>query len=208
MGARLHTTLSDADVDEFDDWCEHLVVRDVRDQVVGTYRVLCPDKSAQLGRWYAESEFDLSPLEPLRAKMIEVGRACVDPEHREGGVIMALWSGLGQFMTVNRYEYMLGCVSVPLTQGPQTAVDVYHHLRSIQALSDTYDLNPLRPFSSDIPCSDHPVSLPPLLKGYLRLGAKVCSTASYDADFNTADFLTLLRLEDMHPRYARHFLRS
>ena len=98
MGARLATTLPGHDVDLFDDYCEHLLVRDVITQeVIGTYRVLTPTQAKRAGSTYSDIEFDLVRLRAVRERMVEVGRSCVHPAHRQGTVIMALMGGVIAF---------------------------------------------------------------------------------------------------------------
>src|SRR3989344_3022771 len=95
------------DVDLFDDYCEHLLVRDVQSQqVIGTYRVLTPAQARRVGGTYSDTEFDLTRLRSLRPRMVELGRSCVHPDHRHGGVIMALWSALADFMVRNQLDTM------------------------------------------------------------------------------------------------------
>jgi len=90
MGARLNTPLAGHDVDLFDNFCEHLLVRDqATGQVIGTYRVLTPAQAKRVGSFYSDTEFDLTRLRSLRERMVELGRSCVHPDHRHGGVIMA-----------------------------------------------------------------------------------------------------------------------
>src|SRR6202161_3071231 len=104
MGARL-TGPAGLDVDAFDSYCDHLLVRDLDTlKVVGTYRALPPHQAARVGRLYAESEFNVSRLTHLRPKMVEVGRSCVHPDYRSGAVIMSLWGGLAAYMMHHRYE--------------------------------------------------------------------------------------------------------
>src|SRR3546814_469019 len=87
------------DVDRYDAWCRHFMVCDVQSgKVVGTYRVLLPEHAATLGGYYSESEFDISPLDAMRPELVEVGRSCIHPEYRRGGVIMLLWTALAQTM--------------------------------------------------------------------------------------------------------------
>jgi len=93
MGARLSTPLAGHDVDLFDNFCEHLLVRDQATcQVIGTYRVLTPAQAKRVGSFYSDTEFDLTRLRSMRERMVELGRSCVHPDHRHGGVIMALWA--------------------------------------------------------------------------------------------------------------------
>jgi putative hemolysin len=122
LGARLHTPLAGHDVDRYDDFCEHLLVRhEESGEVVGTYRALTPSQARLAGSSYTDSEFDLAPLAPLRSRMLELGRSCVHPQHRHGAVILALWSALAQFMSHNELDTMIGCASIPLLHGGSAA---------------------------------------------------------------------------------------
>jgi putative hemolysin len=193
------------DVDPFDDYCDHLLIRDVASQtVVGTYRVMSPRSARALGRLYAESEFDLSALKSLRPDMVEVGRSCVHRDFRQGAVILALWGGLGAYMRAHGFQWMLGCSSVPMGDGGRFAANLYHSLGQ-SLVPPSQRVTPHHPLRVAALATGEAVTPPALLKGYLRLGAKICGEPAWDPDFNCADFLTLLRMADIHPRYARHF---
>lgn len=115
MGARLSTALPGHDIDRFDDYCEHLLVRDkTTQQVIGTYRVLTPNQADRIGETYIDTEFDLARLEALPPQMLELGRSCVHPSYRNGIVILALWRALGEFMVQRELEFMIGCASIPM----------------------------------------------------------------------------------------------
>ncbi|SAL45996.1 GNAT family N-acetyltransferase [Caballeronia telluris] len=206
MGARL-TGPAGLDVDAFDAFCDHLLVRDLDTlKVVGTYRVLPPHQAARIGRLYAESEFDVSRLTHLRPKLVEVGRSCVHPDYRNGAVIMSLWGGLATYMMQNGYETMLGCASVGMVDGGHYAANLYCSLAADALTAPEYRAFPHTPLPVEELRTGVDVSAPPLVKGYLRLGAKICGAPAWDPDFNTADFLTLFRLSDINARYARHFM--
>jgi putative hemolysin len=206
MGAQLSGPTG-LDVDEFDAYCDHLLVRDLDTlKVVGTYRVLPPHRAAQIGRLYSEGEFDISRLTHLRAKMVEVGRSCVHPDYRSGSVIMSLWAGLADYMKKHGYETMLGCASVPMGDGGHYAANLYCALSKTSMTEPEYRAFPHTPLPVDELKTGGEASAPPLVKGYLRLGAKICGAPAWDPHFNTADFLTLLRLTDINARYARHFM--
>ena len=184
---------------------EHREVGDTL-KVVGTYRALPPHQAARIGRLYAESEFDVSRLTHLRPKMVEVGRSCVHPDYRSGAVIMSLWAGLAAYMKHNGYETMLGCASVAMVDGGHYAANLYCALRDTAMTAPEYHAFPHTPLPVDELRTGADVAPPPLVKGYLRLGAKICGAPAWDPDFNCADFLTLLRLSEINARYARHFL--
>ena len=207
MGAKLPKAKNGLDQDLFDAWCDHLIVRDEETlRVVGTYRVLTPHQARKLGSLYSETEFDLTRLTHLRPKMIELGRSCVHQDYRTGSVIMALWSGIGRYMVQGGYESMLGCASVSMADGGHYAASLYQQFRTKHLADIEYRVFPRLALPIGSLNQSLQVEPPPLVKGYMRLGAKICGAPAWDPDFNTADFLTLLRLPDLHPRYARHFL--
>jgi putative hemolysin len=206
-GAQLSTRVAGLDEDEFDSLCDHLIVRDLRrDMVVGTYRILTSWKAKELGRFYSESEFDLTNLKPLTPRLVEVGRSCIHPEYRQGAVITLLWAGLAQYMVSGGYEYLMGCASISLADGGALATETYLNLRNTCMSPSHWRVVPHRPYPVG---TSHLVGkpiLPPLVKGYVRLGAYVCGEPGWDERFNTADLLMLLPLSRMDSRYARHFL--
>ena len=207
LGARLSHNSEGLDIDDFDSYCEHLLIRDQESlKVVGTYRVLPPHKAKEIGRLYSDTEFDLTRLDHLRPKLVELGRSCVHQDYRSGAVIMALWSGLAQYMLKNNFEIMLGCASIPMGDGGHFAASLYNSLGNQQMAPAELRAFPYLPLPLDKLNGRLDVEPPPLIKGYLKLGAKVCSAPAWDPDFNTADLLTMMRLSDINPRYAKHFL--
>ncbi|MBS0452010.1 MAG: GNAT family N-acetyltransferase [Proteobacteria bacterium] len=211
MGARLNTSLPGHDIDLFDDFCEHLLVRDeATREVIGTYRVLTPAQARRVGSTYSDTEFDLTRLRDLRERMVELGRSCVHPEHRHGGVILALWGALAGFMQRNRLDTMIGCASIPMwhqgvTSG-DAAASIWRQLSATHMASIRYHVQPRLPLPVERLDSSLAVEPPALIRGYLRLGAKVLGAPAWDPDFNTADLPMLMRLEDLPSRYRRHFL--
>ncbi|WP_313790305.1 GNAT family N-acetyltransferase [Mycoavidus cysteinexigens] len=195
------------DNDEFDAHCDHLLVRDPQTfEIVGTYRVLPPHRAMRLGRLYAQGEFNIEQLAPLRHKMVEVGRSCVHRDYRRGMVIMSLWTGLAEYMLRHGYETMLGCASVSVADGGHFAANLYRALEAESMTTAQFRAFPRVALPIDSLQTGASVTLPPLIKGYLRLGAKICGAPAFDPAFNTADFLTLFNLSEINPRYARHFL--
>jgi putative hemolysin len=205
MGAKLHRARLGMDCDEFDALCDHLLVRDEdSNKVVGTYRILPPHRHAQIGRLYADAEFDLSGLEHLRPSLVEVGRSCVHPNYRSGPAILLLWAGLARYMRDGGYRHLIGCASVSLADGGAQAAGLRDRLQA-HLIDARQRARPRVAFAHEGIGRGALPELPPLIKGYLRLGAKVCAEPAWDADFNCADFLIWLALQDMEPRYARHF---
>lgn len=195
--------------DDFDDHCDHLLVRDTRTlKVVGTYRVLGGRGLARTGGFYSESEFDLSRLENLRPRILEAGRACIHPDYRGGGVLMMLWAGLAACMRRENAEYLIGCASVSLADGGTTINGLYRQLAAEHLAPAEYRVEPKLafPLHDDPPTT--PITVPALIKGYLRSGAWVCGQPSWDPDFHCADLFMMLPLARMESRYARHYLKD
>jgi putative hemolysin len=129
MGARLSSLHPGLDTDLYDPYCDHLLVREMSSgEVVGTYRILTPDSAQRVGSYYSEQEFDLTRLSFLRPRMAELGRSCVHPAHRSGGVIARLWIGLADYMTRYGYEYIVGCASVGMAEGGHAAASIHRQL--------------------------------------------------------------------------------
>lgn len=207
MGARLPDAGSGLDVDLFDPFCQHLLVRDTTTlEVVGTYRLLTPEGARDAGCFYAQTEFDLTRLTHLLDRTVEVGRAAVHPDYRNGAVITLLWAGLARFIEQYGYDYLIGCASVSMADGGHTAASLFRrvgleHMSPVEWRVFPRQRLPLEALNNTLN-----VPLPPLLKGYLRLGCYVCGEPAWDPDFNTADLMLILPRALMNPRYARHFL--
>lgn len=202
-GARLSANGIDHDV--FDAYCDHLLVRDsLTQEVVGTYRILPPESAARLRCWYSETEFFMNRIERLRDSTVEVGRSCVHSHYRGGAAIMMLWSGVAQYMKLGGYKHLIGCASVSLRDGGIQAASLYQQLAPHMAPAEL-QVFPKNRLPVERLNAEAGVEPPPLVKGYLRLGAKVCGDPAWDPDFNTADFLMLLSLDNMSSKYARHF---
>ncbi len=215
MGARLPKSVPGHDIDLFDDYCEHLLVRDsATRQVIGTYRLLTPAQAKRVGSFYSDTEFDLTRLRMLRDKMVELGRSCVHPEHRHGGVIMALWTALAGFMVRNDLDTMIGCASIPMQyEGPHgiiggghAAASIWRQVREKHLAAIEYHVRPRLPLPVDKLDDSLDVEPPALIKGYLRLGAKVLGAPAWDPDFNAADLPMMMRLAELPARYRKHFL--
>jgi putative hemolysin len=220
MGARLSPppgTLPGLDADRFDPFCDHLMVSAGRDeddgppgQLLGTYRVLPPEAARRAGGLYADTEFDLTPLQALRDQAVELGRACVHVDGRSGGVIMTLWTALGRYMATRQLQTMIGCASVSLADGGQGARQLWRGLRQNHLAESSWQVRPRMPLplaSHDAPeVASDATDIPPLIKGYLRCGARLLGPPALDGAFNTADMPLMLRVHEMTPRYRQHFI--
>ena len=211
MGARLQCKLPGHDIDLFDYFCEHLLVRDTATgEVIGTYRLLTPAQAKRVGSTYSDTEFDLTRLRSLRTRMVELGRSCVHPDYRHGGVIMSLWGALAEFMQRNGLDIMIGCASIPMWHNGVVSGDVaaslWKQLSKTHLAPIEYRVHPRLPLPVEQMDSSLQVEAPALIKGYLRLGTKILGAPAWDPDFNSADLPMMMRIEDLPARYRKHFL--
>lgn len=206
LGARLSGPAPGLDGDEFDDLCDHLVVRDdPTGEIVGCYRMLPPGRSPRL---YSDGEFDLGELAGLRPTLVETGRSCVHPDHRSGAVVSLMWTGIARYLLLTGHRWLAGCASVPLSDGGTLAAGVWRRVERSHLSPAGLRVRPLRPWDhAALPVeASSAVRMPPLLRGYLRLGAWVCGEPAFDPDFGVADLFVLLSMDRVDPRYLRFLL--
>lgn len=195
------------DADEFDEVCDHLIVHDHNTgATVGTYRMQTGVSAAAHLGYYSEREFDFTPLEPARAGILELGRACVAAEHRSQAVIGLLWKGIAQYAQGRDVRYLVGCSSL-------TSQDEAAGLAAYRALAPEHLAGPkwqTRPHAAwrCAPREAHAVAppIPRLLRAYLALGAKICGEPAIDREFRTIDFLTWLDLQTLPVRLLNKFI--
>jgi len=209
MGARLDCDEPGIESDRFDPFCQHLLVRDVAsDEVVGCYRILTDTQAAHAGGFYSQTEFDLTRILAIPGRFVEVGRTCIHPDYRSGAAIGLLWSGLARFMFMHKYDYLMGCASIPLHGGMEQVGAIWHTLATSHLMSPEWRVFPRIPLAAlPKPDDDATPDLPPLIRGYLRLGARACGEPAWDPAFNVADLFLLLSLDRLNARYAQHFIR-
>ncbi len=206
LGAKLPTRTPGIDQDIYDPYCDHLVVRDENTaEVVGTYRILSPENARRIGGYYSENEFDLTRLQHLRPRLVEIGRSCVHADYRSGATITLLWAGLAKYMQDHGHEYLIGCASISMADGGHAAASLYNRLETHMSPLE-YRVFPRCPLPLAALRNDQPAEMPPLIKGYLRAGAYVCGDPAWDPDFNTADLPILMPMSRVNGRYARHFM--
>ncbi|MEU2106648.1 MULTISPECIES: GNAT family N-acetyltransferase [unclassified Nocardia] len=200
------------DADRFDEHCDHMLVRDdAGGEFVGCYRMLPPDKVAAAGGYYTATEFDLTQLDPEGMRIVEMGRACVVPDHRNGSVLTLMWAGILHYIQLTGYEWVMGCVSVPMRDTPADPPGV--NVRGVRdmllgrhASDPERRVHPYNPVIVDGKTLDELTppgrpKLPPLVRGYLRLGAEICGEPAHDPAFAVADFVALLGLNTINTRY-------
>jgi putative hemolysin len=222
MGAKPSPRMarSRRDSDPFDEICDHLMVLDHSrgvgaEAVVGTYRLIRREAARRCGRFYSAAEYDISRLVAYPGPVLELGRSCVDPAYRARAVMPLLWSGIATYVFHYDIELMFGCASLPGTDPDQLAVPLsylYHHrlappeLRA-RALPERYvDMRRLPPESIDAERTLG--TLPPLIKGYLRLGGFVGDGAVIDHQFNTTDVCVVVKTDLVAAKYSRHYVRQ
>jgi L-ornithine Nalpha-acyltransferase len=207
------------DSDPFDEICDHLMVLDHArgigaDAVVGTYRLIRREAARRCGRFYSAAEYDITRLATYPGPVLELGRSCVDPAYRARAVMPLLWSGIAAYVFHYEIALMFGCASLPGTEPDQLAVPLtylyHHHLAPpeirTRALPERYvDMRRIDPASIDI---ERALSaLPPLIKGYLRLGGFVGDGAVIDHQFNTTDVCVVVKTDLVTEKYTRHYER-
>lgn len=222
MGAtpNAQTRLSRRDRDEFDSVADHLLVVDHAigpgpEGVVGTYRMLQPAGAAAIGRFYTADEYDISPITSFPGRVLELGRSCVDITYRGRAVMQLLWRGIAAYVFHNQIDLMFGCASLPGTDPERLAVELSylyeHHLAPPalrpRAKPDRYIDMRRVPVSSFDPRRVNQM-LPPLIKGYLRIGGFIGDGAVIDPQFNTTDVAMILKTDLVTDKYYRHYERQ
>jgi putative hemolysin len=222
MGARPSRGMarSKRDGDPFDEICDHLMVLDHArgegaDAVVGTYRLIRREAARRCGRFYSAAEYDVTRLATYPGPVLELGRSCVDPAYRARAVMPLLWSGIAAYVFHYDIELMFGCASLPGTDPDELAAPLsylhHHHLAPIelrpQALPERYvEMRRLDPGRIDPERTRS--QLPPLIKGYLRLGGFVGDGAVIDHQFNTTDVCVVVKTDLVAEKYSRHYVRQ
>jgi putative hemolysin len=222
MGARPDDEMArlKRDFDSFDTCCDHLLVLDTlresgREVVVGTYRLICRPAAAVHGGFYTASEFDIGTILDYPGEILELGRSCVDAGYRTRPTMQLLWRGIASYVFHHDIALMFGCASLPGIDPGALAVPLsyLHHnhlappaLRP-RALGERYvDMRLLDPH--EINAARALTELPPLIKGYLRLGGFVGEGAVIDRQFNTIDVCIVVKTDLVTEKYYRHYERQ
>ncbi|MBB6147101.1 putative hemolysin [Silvibacterium bohemicum] len=200
------------DQDEFDLFCDHLIVEDrSRGEIVGTYRMQSGAMAKRNIGYYSAQEFDFTPYERIRSEVLELGRASIDRDHRSSEVLNLLWRGIAQYAKFYGLRYLIGCSSLN-SEDPQSGWTVFGQLSSFLVAPElrtvptsSYALPPAST-SSETLISEMPIKVPKLLKTYIGVGARICGTPAWDRAFKTIDFLTLLDLAQLSPAARNRFL--
>lgn len=206
------------DIDDYDEFADHLVVvnqDEGKEEIVGTYRLLRQELAEKYGRFYSSSEFDLQTLIDSDQSLLELGRSCVLPEYRTRPVLNLLWQGIADYITENKVDLMFGCASLHSTNIKsisQPLSYLYHHhlapeeLR-VRALKGQYiNMNIVPKEELDVKAAFK--NLPPLIKGYIRLGAVIGDGAVIDEQFNTTDVFIIVQTHLVTDKYRKHYERK
>ncbi|MEO3427749.1 GNAT family N-acyltransferase [Pelagibius sp. CAU 1746] len=208
------------DFDSFDDYCDHLLVFD-EDRgsgpgaVVGTYRVMRREGAARRGQFYSSDEYEIDNLTAYPGEILELGRSCVDPTFRSGATMQLLWRGIAEYVFYYDISIMFGCASLPGTDPQELRMPLaylhHHHLAPpalrARAVADRYvAMDLLPPEQVDIVRARQ--ALPPLIKGYLRLGGFVGDGAVVDWEFGTTDVCIVVKTDLVTEKYRRHYTRD
>jgi len=200
--------ITGCDEDRFDAVCDHLLVEEnASNQIVGTYRMLPGPLAAasELG-YYSAQEFDFTPFEPYRAKILELGRACVHQDHRNQTVVGILWRGLALYARNCGSRFFLGCSSLT-SQNPDEGAAVYHHLTPKYLVDEPFRTVPTANFAFELRrMPGVPVKVPRLMAAYLAVGCRICGAPAIDREFKTIDFLTLCDFENVPLAVTRKYL--
>jgi len=215
--------LARRDIDSYDAHCDHLLVLDHdaqdsqaanRPAVVGTYRLLRQSVAEDHGGFYSAGEFDIGALIARHANLqfLELGRSCVLAPYRNKRTVELLWHGIWSYVLQSRLDVMIGCASLDGTEPKQIALSLsflHHYARApepwrARALPERYiEMNRMSKEAIDPKAALR--GLPPLIKGYLRLGAYIGDGAVIDHEFGTTDVLIVLPVSAISERYIEHF---
>lgn len=222
MGAR-GDTITDRDQrdrDAYDAVADHLLVVDHAiapgpEGVVGTYRLIRRQAAGRVGQFYSADEYDLSVIERIPGELLELGRSCVDARYRNRAVMQLLWHGIAAYVFHYKIDLMFGCASLPGTDPDAIAAELsylyYHHLapRTLRPRALPHRYVEMRRLDRDeIDPKRAAATLPPLIKGYLRLGGFVGDGAVIDAQFNTTDVAVVVKTDMVTESYYRHYERQ
>jgi L-ornithine Nalpha-acyltransferase len=214
------STSESRDADRFDDLCDHLLVFDEslpgpsQAQIVGTYRLLRQERSLLAGGFYSAAEYDVQALVARHGtrRFLELGRSCVLPQYRSKRTVELLWQGIWAYCHAHRIDVMFGCASFPGTIAARHAMPLsflHHHalaeqewrVRAVEGWGTPMDLMPPEAVDAKTAIA----AMPPLIKGYLRLGARFGEHAVIDREFGSTDVFVILRTEEIAERYLGHY---
>jgi putative hemolysin len=202
-------TASQLDVDEMDFLCDHLLILDRESgRALGTYRLISSRFSP---RFYSSGEFAIDGILQLPGHKLELGRACIHQEYRNGAIINLLWKGIAEYVRKTETKYLFGCASVQTTD-PRMASQLYAYLQGKGLATGEYNVGPTEKYRSPLPVAAAAVAaeemgrnLPPLIQSYVLAGAKFYGEPALDRDFQCYDFFMMLKIEEMSRLFRRRY---
>src|SRR5919108_4998408 len=201
------------DVDDFDPFCDHLIVRDTKNgEVVGTYRLLRGSQAKKNIGFYSEREFNLVKIKRLEGELLELGRSCARKDFRDRALIPLMWEAIAQYVKRHRIRFLFGCGSL-YTTDPKEVSECFSFLKRKYYADEAFRVAPIdecrfEGIVDNVEIDDEHalfLKLPSLIKGYLRLAAVICGPPALDREFGTADFLVLLDMHKLSSDYLRRF---
>lgn len=199
---------SQLDIDEYDKNADHLIIFKKNDHTaIGTYRIL---NSETTPFFYSENEFNMESVKVLKGIKLEVGRACIHPEYRNSTILSSLWTGISEYIRQTNAQYIFGCSSIPINS--TAPLNQFHHILIQKYLSSPNErVIPKKKFPLKHVNMDEKNSqkferiLPPLLKGYLKMGGKICGEPAWDSELKTLDYFTLVKRSELHPSFSKKY---
>jgi len=204
------------DSDVYDTFCDHLIVKEISSgAVVGTYRLLPQKKADHHIGFYSENEFDMTLFKSFPGQSLELGRSCVAKAYRSLAVINLLWTGIARYLENHAITHLFGCASFHTSNVKEMAA-AFAYLKLYHSAPNKYHVTPLPRCAMDLPfqfltsneIKESYKKFPPLIKGYLRLGAMICGEPAYDKEFGTVDFLIVLEKEQITNKYKDHYISA
>lgn len=210
------------DFDEYDSLTDHIIVvdeshADINDQIVGTYRLLRQNRLPKDFQFYTSQEFDISMLLNSGDNLMELGRSCVLPEYRTRPVLQLLWQKISEYFVLHNIDILFGCASLHGTDVNEVAEQLsylYHFHRAPENICPNVlphvgiDMNILPKEQIEPQARRIFSDLPPLIKGYLRVGCSIGNGAYIDHQFNCIDVCIIVPTEQLASRYMRHYERA
>jgi len=201
---------SGIDADGYDALCDHILIIDkAKNMTVGTYRFLLRSRLDDGGRFYSENEFDLSNIKKLEGEILEMGRSCVHRDYRRQAILQLLWGGIVRYLTDHDVSYIIGCPSI-YTMEPREVGEIYALFKKSYFAPEHFRVFPRKSGALEGLREEEPIdgrekkiflSLPSLIKSYLKVGAVVCGAPAVDREFSTVDFFMLLDVSKMSGAY-------
>lgn len=201
------------DIDAYDPVCEHLIVRDVDNRkVVGTYRLLLGSVARSHFGFYSEREFRLDNIKKLSGESLELGRSCAHKNYRDKALVSSMWDAIADYVKKHKVRYIFGCASLPTVE-PSEVSRFYSYLKQRYYAPEELRVYPVPEkifpgLDENVPVADGEsvfMRLPSLIKGYLRIGARLCGPPALDAEFGTTDLFLLLDVIQTSDEYKRRF---